>query len=42
MGSTSYSPKYYSFSMTKETAEAMWKALQAIHENKAHITVDHL
>ena len=28
--------------VTKETAEDMWKALQATHENKAHITVDHL
>jgi len=27
---------------TNETAEAMWKALQATHKNKAHVTVDHL
>jgi len=26
----------------KETVEDMWKALQATHENKAHVTVDHL
>jgi len=28
--------------VTKETTGDMWKALQATHENKAHVTVDHL
>ena len=35
-------PSQLHYVATKETAEAVWKALQATHKNKAHVTVDHL